>query len=74
MTQKKLEDYKWFPYVAWTLSIGFFLFVLNLTLELRATAAELQESTMSLSYQLEQVERMLAPETATTSEVSSTSE
>lgn len=35
---RSLEQYRVFPYIAWVMTIGFAVFVLHLTLELRAAA------------------------------------
>ena len=45
---KKLEKYKVFPYIAWATVIGFALLVLNITMELRAAASDLRQSTSNL--------------------------
>ena len=62
MTQvnKKLEEYRWFPYVAWTLSIGFSIFVGFLAIELRNTAASIEQSSLNLEQRIKAVEAMLA--------------
>ncbi len=39
-----LEQYKVFPYVAWTIFVGFALFVGNLAMELYTVTGELVES------------------------------
>ena len=65
---KKLEEYSWFPYVAWTLSIVFAIFVGSLALELRNTAQSIQDSTMTLDYRLQVVEEMFAEQQATTTD------
>ncbi len=59
MQQKKLEHYKWFPIVAWALTISFTLFVINMVLDLRATADQLEHSTMNINNQIRTMERML---------------
>ena len=46
--QFTLEKYKAFPYVAWTLFIGFAAFVGNLSLELYAVTSELAEASQEL--------------------------
>lgn len=43
-----LEQYKAFPYVAWTLFIGFALFVGNLAMELYTITGELAESNVRI--------------------------
>jgi len=62
---KKLEQYSWFPYVAWTLSIGFAIFVMMLALQLRDIARDLQKSSATLDQQMQMVEEMFANESAT---------
>ena len=57
MSHKKLEQYKWFSTVAWTLAIGFALFVVSLSLELRTTATELSESSISLKQRMNYLEQ-----------------
>ena len=62
MTQvrKKLEDYWLFPYIAWTISIGFTIFVVFLALELRETAASIEQSSLNLEKRMQAVEDMFA--------------
>lgn len=50
---KTLESYKIFPYVAWALTLGFALFVYNITMELRTVADNLQQQTQWLQAQIE---------------------
>ena len=57
MAHKKLEQYKWFPVVAWTLAIGFAAFVSSLALELRNTADGLRETSISLEQRMQYLER-----------------
>ena len=57
---KKLEEYSWFPIIAWTLSIGFAGFVGYLTLQLLDTAKQIQDSTMTLDHRLQVVEDMFS--------------
>lgn len=47
--ERTLEKYRFFPYVAWAVFIGFALFVYSLVLELQATAESLV--TTSASYE-----------------------
>ena len=60
MTQvhKKLEDYWWFPYMAWTVSIGLTILVIFLALELRETAANIEKSSLNLEQRMQAVEEM----------------
>jgi hypothetical protein len=44
-SDKSLESFKIFPYVAWTLVFLFALFVYNITMELKAVAESLQMQT-----------------------------
>jgi hypothetical protein len=45
--ERTLEKYKFFPYIAWALCIGFALFVYNLVLDLQATTMALTTTTTS---------------------------
>lgn len=62
---KKLEQYSWFPYIAWTLSIGFAIFVIILALQLRDIAHDLQDSNATLDQRIQAVEEMFSGERAT---------
>jgi hypothetical protein len=48
MTKRALESYRFFPYLAWTLVIGFALFVYQLTVETSQKIASLGEQTQYL--------------------------
>ncbi|MCU0678336.1 MAG: hypothetical protein MUF19_01965 [Candidatus Pacebacteria bacterium] len=48
MTKRALESYRIFPYIAWTLVIGFALFVYQITVETTRAAADLSERTNHL--------------------------
>ncbi|MES2966701.1 MAG: hypothetical protein V4668_02860 [Patescibacteria group bacterium] len=48
MQKFTLEKYRVFPYVAWSLIIGFAVFVGSVTLELRHTISELEVITQNL--------------------------
>lgn len=48
MTKRALESYRFFPYLAWALVIGFALFVYQLTIETSQTIASLGEQTRYL--------------------------
>lgn len=48
MTKRALESYRFFPYLAWTLVIGFAFFVYQLTVETAATITTLGEQTSAL--------------------------
>lgn len=67
MAGKQLEQYSWFPHIAWTLSLALALFVGYLALELRTTAQDLQDSSLSLEQRLEDTETMLNQDSATSS-------
>jgi cell division protein FtsN len=45
---RALESYKLFPYVAWTVIIGFTFFVYGIAMELKAVATTLQNQTQNL--------------------------
>lgn len=61
MSHQQLEKYRWFPYVAWTLSVGFALFVGNLALELHDATDRLHSTTSHLQNRLDEIERALQP-------------
>ena len=46
--ERTLEKYKAFPYIAWTLVIGFAIFVYNLTMNLSEVAENLAISSSNL--------------------------
>lgn len=50
---KTLESYKIFPYVAWTLTFAFAVFVYHITTELRVVAQNLQAQTEFLQESIE---------------------
>ena len=43
-----LEAHKIFPYVAWVLTLGFVIFVYNITIDLKETTQELRQQTNAL--------------------------
>jgi len=47
-SNKSLEGHKFFPFVAWTLVIGFALFVYTIVQDLRQTSRELSETASRL--------------------------
>lgn len=51
--KRALEKYTIFPYVAWTLTIGFALFVYNIATELQDVAGRLETQTQSLQRQID---------------------
>lgn len=46
--KRTLEGHKLFPYVAWVLTIGFAIFVYNITTDLQAVTKDLQAQTAEL--------------------------
>ena len=56
MQPKKLEQYKYFQPIAWTVCIGFAGFVGMLALELRNTVYQLQSSDLNFEERLRAVE------------------
>lgn len=48
MSKRSLEQYRVFPYIAWTLVGGFAFFVYTLTTELSTATAELEATTNQL--------------------------
>jgi type III secretory pathway component EscS len=56
MQPKKLEQYKYFQPIAWTVCLTFAGFVGLLTIELKNTVNHLQESTLSFEARLQNVE------------------
>jgi hypothetical protein len=59
MQPKKLEHYKYFEPIAWTICITFAGFVAMLALELRNTVADLQQSAISFETRLQNVEEAI---------------
>jgi hypothetical protein len=60
MQPKKLEQYKYFQPIAWTVCLSFAGFVGMLALQLQITVKDMQESTLSFEYRLQNVEAALA--------------
>lgn len=56
MQPKKLEQYKYFQPIAWTLCISFAGFVAMLALELKTAVINMQESTISMEQRLQNLE------------------
>lgn len=56
MQPKKLEQYKYFQPIAWTVCISFAAFVGMLALELRDTVYQLQSSDLNFEARLKAVE------------------
>lgn len=55
---KKLEQYKYFSIVAWTLVVCSSSLVLYLALDLRQTAHELQDTSMNLDHKMQQIDAL----------------
>lgn len=55
---KKLEQYKYFSIVAWTLVFCSTSLVLYSALDLRQTANELQDTSMNLDHKMQQVDAL----------------
>jgi len=56
MQPKKLEQYKYFQPIAWTLCLSFAGFVAMLSLQLTSTINNLENSTISIEDRLENLE------------------
>jgi hypothetical protein len=56
MQPKKLEQYKYFQPIAWTVCISFAGFVGMLALQLKTTIINLEQSTLSFDQRLQNVE------------------
>ena len=54
MSKRSLEQYRVFPYIAWTLVGGFASFVYTLTTELSTATAELEAATNQLEAKVNQ--------------------
>jgi hypothetical protein len=61
MTKRALESYRFFPYLAWTLVIGFAFFVYQLTVQTGAAIAALGEQTSALEVQVNDRSNTLSP-------------
>jgi len=53
-SDRRLEAFKIFPYIAWILTILFTIFVYNITLDLRDTTNQLRAETQLLQSQVNQ--------------------
>ncbi len=51
MSKHALEKHRFFPYIAWTLVIGFAFFVYTIVIDLKETSLELSETTARLEMQ-----------------------
>ncbi len=73
---KKLEQYSWFPYVAWTIFFIMLLVVAHFAFELRKTAENAtasENSPFSATSRMNEVQRVFdEPSTNTTEENDST--
>jgi hypothetical protein len=56
MQPKKLEQYKYFQPIAWTVCLSFAGFVGMLALQLKTTVNHMQQSTISFEQRLQAVE------------------
>jgi hypothetical protein len=54
MSKRSLEQYRIFPYIAWTLVGGFAFFVYTLTAELSSATAALEATTNQLEVRANQ--------------------
>jgi hypothetical protein len=59
MQPKKLETYKYFQPIAWTLCLSFAGFAGMLALELQTTIKNLEHSTLSFEERLQNVENIV---------------
>lgn len=67
MQPKKLEQYKYFPHIAWTLCIAFAGFVFMLSLKAQNSYESLSQSQLSHEYRLQQIEATLGNTPSATS-------
>ncbi len=56
MQPKKLEQYKYFQPIAWTVCISFAGFVGMLALQLKTTVIHMQQSTLAFEQRLQNIE------------------
>lgn len=59
MQPKKLEQYKYFQPIAWTLCLSFAGFVMMLALQVKTTINNLQGSDLSFEQRLQKVEAIV---------------
>ncbi len=59
MQPKKLEQYKYFQPIAWTLCLSFAGFVTLLSLQLQSTMENMQQSTLVFDERLKAVEEVV---------------
>lgn len=58
MPHKKLEHYRLFPVVAWTVTLLFAGFVVHIAVRINSTANELEATSQNLGEQMRSVEEM----------------
>ncbi len=63
MQPKKLENYRFFQPIAWTLCVGFASFVGMLSLQLQDTVAELESSSVNFETRLQNIEQAVGIKT-----------
>jgi hypothetical protein len=59
MQPRKLEQYKYFQPIAWTLCLSFAGFVTLLSLQLQSTVANMEQSSLSFDERLKAVEEVV---------------
>jgi TRAP-type C4-dicarboxylate transport system permease small subunit len=59
MQPRKLEQYKYFQPIAWTLCLSFAGFVTLLSLQLQSTVANMEQSTLNFDERLKAVEEVV---------------
>jgi hypothetical protein len=68
MQPKKLEQYKYFQPIAWTLCLSFAGFVMMLALQLDSTVNKMEQSTLNFEQRLQSVEAAVGIEQNTTTQ------
>ena len=68
MQPKKLEHYKYFQPIAWTLCLGFAAYVGSLALNIDEEISALESSSLSFEERLERTERTVGASTTTPKE------
>lgn len=59
MQPKKLEQYKYFQPIAWTLCLSFAGFVTLLSMQLQSSVANMEQSTLNFDERLKAVEEVV---------------
>ena len=59
MKPKKLEQYKYFQPIAWTLCVSFAGFVMMLALQLQTSIERMESSTLSFESRLQNIENVV---------------